>query len=493
MNSLVNIKHHGAVNGVTGSCHELILDNKNSVLIDCGLFQGAETSSDGAAAEKLEIEFPIENIRALLVTHCHIDHVGRIPYLLAAGFNGPIVCSKPTAMLLPLVLEDAIKIGFTRNTQLINRVLKKIKSQIIGVDYGKWKDLSHLLTTENLLLKTKYKPAGHILGSAYIECQVQKANENKNEKLNEKSKEKIIFSGDLGAPYTPLLPSPKSPYSCDRLIIESTYGDRLHGPRKNRTERLKSVIEHCLENNGVVLVPAFSVGRTQELLYELEHIIHQHNHKKEKGSNKGQGKASVNWDSIEIIVDSPMASEFTKYYRELSKYWDKEAKKRLKAKRHPLAFSQLTTIDSHEEHQMTLEYLATRKKPAIVIAASGMISGGRILNYVKRLIDDERTDILFVGYQANGTPGRDIQKYAPNVSGKGGYVIIDGKKYNIKAQVHTITGYSAHADQKDLINFVTRMRKKPKEIRIIHGDEEAKAALQKILKTACPKTDVIIP
>jgi len=479
MKSLVNIKHHGAVSGVTGSCHELVLDSQNSVLIDCGLFQGAETSPAGAKTEKLEIEFALDSVRALIVTHCHIDHVGRIPYLLIAGFNGPIICSRPTAILLPLVLEDAIKIGFTRNTQLIDRVVKKIKAQIVAVDYKRWYQIDNI--SGNSALKIKFKPAGHILGSAYIECAVTKVQEGKR---NEK--EKIIFSGDLGAPYTPLLPSPKSPYSCDRLVIESTYGDRLHGPRRNRSKRLQSVLEHCLKNKGVVLVPAFSIGRTQELLYELEHIIHRHTHKKTYDG--------VRWENIEIIVDSPMASEFTKHYRELSRYWDKEAKKRLSANRHPLAFNQLTTIDSHTDHKATVEYLSSRKKPAIVIAASGMISGGRILNYVKRLIEDDRTDILFVGYQANGTPGRDIQKYGSRNNAHGyGYVLIDGEKFIIKAQVHTITGYSAHADQKDLINFVTRMRKRPKEIRLIHGDEEAKTILQKKLIAVCPGVEVVIP
>ena len=395
--------------------------------------------------------------------------MGRIPYLLIAGFEGPIICSKPTALLLPLVLEDALKIGFTRNKQIIQQVMKKIKSQIVAVDYKKWHQVK--LSNDDSLLKIKFKQAGHILGSAYIECLVTK----------NKQKEKVIFSGDLGAPYTPLLPSPRSPYSCDRLIIESTYGDRLHGPRRNRTARLKAVIERCIENNGIVLIPAFSVGRTQELLYELEYIIHQYNNKKNKGK--------INWEGMEIIVDSPMASKFTEYYRELKKYWDKEAKKRLASKRHPLAFNQLTTIDSHDEHELTVDYLAKRKKPAIVIAASGMVSGGRILNYVKKLIEDEKTDILFVGYQANGTPGRDIQKYGP----KHGYVQLDGEKYDIKAQVHTISGYSAHADQKDLINFIARMRKKPKEIRIIHGDEDAKAALAKKLSVVCVDTEIIIP
>ncbi|HFE37737.1 MAG TPA: MBL fold metallo-hydrolase, partial [Gammaproteobacteria bacterium] len=157
MNPLTTIQHHGAINGVTGSCHELVLDENNSVLIDCGLFQGAETASDGAAAEHLQIDFSIKNVRALLVTHCHIDHVGRIPYLLIAGFNGPIICSKPTAILLPLVLEDAIKIGFTRNAQLIDRVMKKIKSQITGVDYHQWQDLSPLLSMDNVQLRSKFK------------------------------------------------------------------------------------------------------------------------------------------------------------------------------------------------------------------------------------------------------------------------------------------------------------------------------------------------
>ena len=463
----MDIKHHGAVNGVTGSCHELFIDDRHSVLIDCGLFQGAETSKDGASFEQMQVEFPINQVQALFITHCHIDHVGRIPYLFAAGFDGPIYCTKPTAELLPLVLEDALKIGFTRDKSLIQRALKKITSKIIGIDYKKWISLAG--ENNQPLLKAKFSPAGHILGSAYIQIESGKGNE----------KRRVVFSGDLGAPYTPLLPSPKSPYQADVLVIESTYGDRLHGPRRSRHQELKNIIEKCVADNGVVLIPAFSIGRTQELLYEFEHIIH---------SNKKKSNQTT-WDKIEIIVDSPLAAEFTDTYRKLKKYWDKEARRRRASGRHPLSFAQLTTINDHSEHTQTVTYLKKHQRPAIVIAASGMCAGGRIVNYLKALIEDSRTDILFVGYQAQGTPGREIQTWGP----RNGYVELDGKRYDINAGTHTISGYSAHADQQDLVNFVKRMRKKPAEIRIVHGDNEAKQTLKVKLKQLCPTARVVIP
>lgn len=456
----MQIHHHGAVNGVTGSCHELKINEHFGILIDCGLFQGAETSGKGASESKLEIDFPIEHIKALVVTHVHIDHVGRIPYLLAAGFDGPIYCSEPTAALLPLVLEDAVKIGFTRNRQLIERFLKVLKEKIIPIPYGAW----YLVSPE---LDIKLKPAGHILGSAYVECKVK----------SNAGRKKVIFSGDLGAPYSPLLSAPKAPYGCDVLIIESTYGDKEHESRKMRRKNLQAIIEKAVIDKGVVLIPAFSIGRTQELLYELESIIHQ---SKQQQTDKTK---SSPWNDIEIVIDSPLAAKFTKVYRELEPYWDKEARKRVKTGRHPLSFDQLTTIDDHQTHMNTVAYLEKTARPTIVIAASGMCAGGRILNYLKALLGDKRTDVLFVGYQAKGTPGHDIQKYGQKygqASGsKGGYATIDGKKYPIKAQVHTISGYSAHADQKNLLDFVKRMRNKPQEIRIVHGDDEAKHALKK--------------
>lgn len=464
------IVHHGAVKGVTGSCHELQLNTDNAVLIDCGLFQGAEASSRGAGFKHLEIEFSVKKIRALLVTHCHIDHVGRIPYLMAAGFEGPIYCSEPTAVLLPLVLEDAVKIGFSKEKHLIKKFIKLLASRIIAVPYGQWEKVP-LKKGFKGRLKIKFNRAGHILGSAYIQCDVKHAD----------NQQRITFSGDLGGPHTPLLPNPKPPKKTDVLVLESTYGDKNHENRKERKKQLKKLIIHCLKNKGAILIPAFSIGRTQELLYELEEIIFQ---------NKGKEiHQRMHWDDLEIIVDSPLASRFTEVYKKLKPFWDAEATAKVKQGRHPLSFEQLTTVDSHREHLATVERLKETAKPSIVLAASGMCAGGRIVNYLKALIEDKRTDILFVGYQAAGTTGRSIQHFAK----KHGHVKMDGKRYDINAGVYTLSGYSAHADQAALIRFVKRMHIKPKEIRLIHGDEDAKQVLQERLQRLIPESKVWIP
>jgi metallo-beta-lactamase family protein len=444
------------------------MDERNGVLVDCGLFQGAETSGEGAGAGHLEIDFPVGHIRALLVTHCHIDHVGRIPYLLAAGFEGPIYCSIPTGVLLPLVLEDALRVGFTRDRRLIGRVLKRIQGQIVPVAYRQWAEVP--LEDSRSRLEIKFQPAGHILGSAYIECRVR----------GEAESTKVVFSGDLGAPYAPLLPAPRPPYSADILVIESTYGDREHVSRRRRKARLKDIVEHCLENRGVMLIPAFSIGRTQELLYELEAIIHGH-------GAEAAARGMV-WEDVEIIVDSPLASRFTQVYRRLRPYWDKEARRRVAGGRHPLSFEQLTTIDTHADHKGAVQYLKKTARPSIVIAASGMCAGGRIVNYLKALIGDPRTDIVFVGYQARGTPGRAIQTYGP----RGGYVELDGHRYDIRAAIQSLSGYSAHADRSDLVNFARRMRRPPREVRLVHGDREAKAGLKAAL-IAAGMAGVVIP
>lgn len=451
---MIDIKHHGATTGVTGSCHELIVGNAG-VLIDCGLFQGEE-KGHGSDAHHLAIDFPIEHIRALIVTHVHIDHVGRIPYLLAAGFQGPIICSEPSAIMLPEILEDALKIGFTRDRALIERLLGLIRSRLVPVPYGQW----HSVFEESAAgLQVRLQRTGHILGSAYVECDARSG----------KARERIVFSGDLGAPHAPLLPEPKSPEKADRLVIESTYGDKDHEDRETRRYRLKAVLEHALADGGTVLVPAFSIGRTQELLYEIESLIAEFG-----DSPIGAGKPTLSWSSLEIVVDSPLAAEFTRIYDQLRPFWDDEATELIQEGRHPLSFEQLTVIDDHRDHLEAVEYLARTNRPCVVLAGSGMCAGGRVVNYLKAMLGDERNDVLFVGYQAVGTPGRDILTYGPG----GGWVELDGERYDIRAQVHQVGGYSAHAGQADLLRFVEGISLKPKEIRIVHGDAGAKRALR---------------
>lgn len=467
---MVSINHHGAVQGVTGSCHQMTLASGEALLVDCGMFQGAESA--GRELGENQIDFPLDNIKALVVTHCHIDHVGRIPFLLVAGFDGPIYATEATAHLLPLVIEDAIKVGVSRDKNLINKVLGRLRQLLKPILYDQWFEVDGLPKTRG-----RFRVAGHIMGSAYVEFDAQG--------------ERVLFSGDLGAPYSPLLPAPKSPYCADVVVIESTYGDKLHEGRKTRRKMLKSIIERCLRDRGTVLIPAFSIGRTQELLYEIEEIIHRDQLKKSSKIYKGANKttASSPWESIDVIVDSPLAAKFTAHYRDLSHLWDAEARKRLAANRHPLAFEQLITVESHEAHTKLVKHLKASGRPSIVIAASGMCAGGRIQNYLKALLPDTRTDVLFVGYQASGTPGRDIQKYGP----QGGYVFLDNERIDIRAGIHTISGYSAHADQADLINFIKRIYRKPTEIRVVHGDEDAKAILVKKLKVVVPGAKVWIP
>ncbi|MBK1850293.1 MBL fold metallo-hydrolase [Marinobacter sp. 1-4A] len=465
---MIDIIHHGATTGVTGSCHELTLDfgaapalernsanNTAGILVDCGLFQGQEKGSSASASD-LSIDFPIAHIRALVVTHVHIDHVGRIPYLLAAGFEGPIICSEPSALMLPEILEDALKIGFTRDKRLIDRVLELIRTRLVPVPYGQW----HPVFSEpNGSLSVRLQRAGHILGSAYVEC----------EAVSGEERERVVFSGDLGAPHAPLLQEPASPEQADRLVIESTYGDKDHESRETRRYRLKAILEHALADGGTVLIPAFSIGRTQELLYEIEGLIHEFRH--------DAVADGVVWEDLEIVVDSPLAAEFTSIYRKLKPFWNGEAAELIRQGRHPLSFEQLTVINSHEDHQNAVEYLARSHRPCVVLAGSGMCAGGRVVNYLKAMLGEARNDVLFVGYQAAGTPGRDILTYGP----QGGWVELDGERFDIRARVHQVGGYSAHAGQSDLIRFIEGIAKKPREIRVVHGDDSAKRAFKQCL------------
>lgn len=456
------ILHHGARDGVTGSCHQLFVEGRNSLLVDCGLFQGAETAPDGrSAADRLEIDFPLEGVGALVLTHVHIDHCGRLPWLLAAGFKGPILCSEPSARLLPTVLADAFAVGVSRDRALIERYLGKVEARIRALPYGKW----HLVyRSPDASCRIRLQRAGHILGSAYVECELSGG--------AWPQPLRVVFSGDLGAPHAPLLPAPRPPWRADVLVLETTYGDRVHENRRDRRARLQAVVEHALEDGGTVIVPAFSIGRTQELLYEFEDILHR--------QRLRPGPHAAAWGGLRIFLDSPLAQRFTALYRELQPFWDAEARARVRAGRQPLSYDQLVAIDSHEDHLANVRRLARSREPAVVIAASGMCAGGRVVNYLREMLGDPRHDVLFVGYQARGTPGHAIQAYGP----RGGYVELDGERVDIRAGIHTLSGYSAHADRDDLTRFVTRMRHLPGEVRLVHGEDGVRAEFARHLQEA---------
>ena len=432
----MKLTHHGAHEGVTGSCHQLNWGNGNGLLVDCGIFQGDEARKHPSP----EINFSLSGIESLLLTHVHIDHAGRLPYLLATGFDHPIFCSHPTAKLLPLVMEDALKIGFTRSRKLISRFLKKINRLLCPVDYDKWHPIAGSASI-------RLRPAGHVLGSTIFEVKLP-------------SGEVVVFTGDIGTGNDPLLRKPTSPPAADLLVLESTYGDKIHDASKNRQQALEDVLRRTLQDRGVTIIPAFSLGRTQAILYEMNGIFER--------LQEESGNSLLK--QVDVIVDSPLASRFTELYKSMKDYWGREAQHLMQTDDQPLVFENLTTVNSHREHKDTLAYLDKQKLPAIVIAGSGMCTGGRVLNYLKRFIANPTTDLVFVGYQASGTPGHLISRGCD-------WVRLNGRKYDVGATVHQMQGYSAHGDQSDLIGFVQNMANRPKRIRLVHGDYQPKLIL----------------
>lgn len=467
MHHYPTLTHHGATQGVTGSCHQLHLTPQASLLIDCGLEQGTDAPID---ANTQPLGFDTTGIQALIITHVHLDHVGRIPALLAAGYRGPIICSEPSAKLLPLVLEDAYRLSITNDPTQVERFIALLNHHIHPIPFETW----HPLTDhQNPTCRIRLQRAGHLLGSAYVECDMQYP--------GRPDTDRVVFSGDLGASGNPLLRPVQPPERADILVLESTYGDRLHGDRSDRQQRLEAVIDRALADHGTILIPAFSLGRTQELLYEIEGILHRKALlQSEEGRAPDDPLQAIDWSQLPVILDSPLAQRITQAYRDLHEYWNAEAQARLGEGRKPLGFRQLIKVEKHGQHQQVVNYLKSTGRPAIVIAGNGMCSGGRIVNYLKAMLGDPRHEVVFVGYQAKGTPGAVIQAS----EGASGFVNIDldAHVYEIRAKVITLNGYSGHADQDGLLRFVTEMAQWPARIQLVHGEAPAKRVLADKLK-----------
>jgi len=429
--------HLGGERCVTGSCH-LVQTNGINLLTDCGSVQGEDQAlpMDGWPVKPSQIDF-------LFLSHAHIDHVGRIPELIRKGFKGEILTTHPTKNLLLPMLEDAMALGNPEEKEAAS-LLRTIDEFSWGFEYGQAFNLRKGV-------RFSFYQAGHILGSSFIFFE------------SEFPRNSILFSGDLGCKHTPLVPDPDPPPSCDLLILESTYGDRTHETRERRIEALGKVLAHALSDGGKVFIPAFALGRTQEVLYDLDRLFSDRFYQKQFPDLTARG-------GIPVVLDSPLGSKLTKIASSFSGYWDNEAKGLLDYGDDPMKFDHLYVAESHKAHLRLLDHPG----PLVVIAGSGMCTGGRIVDHLKIGIEDPRNDILFVGYNARGAPGREIQEAATQ---KRGYVTLDGKKCRLQAGVHTLSGYSAHADQKELMEWVKLMPDKPRSIKLVHGEPSAQKTL----------------
>jgi metallo-beta-lactamase family protein len=411
------ISHLGAKDCVTGSCHLVQThpgsDASINILVDCGTAYGKDP-----VLPFDQFPVPVDKIDYLFLTHAHIDHIGRVPDLIEAGFRGEIICTHATKALLTPMLHDALSFWSRTDTDA-----RQLENSIADLSWG-------FELHETFMLKQgitfKLSNAGHILGSCFILFTFPMGDDNAY---------RVIFSGDLGSTDTPILPDPDTPETCDLLILESTYGNRTHPDRKGRVEALRKLLDKALADKGIVYIPAFSLGRTQELLYELDKI----------------------GPKVPVFVDSPLGLKITKIYSSLEEFWDKESRDLQSKGDHPFDFKGLYAVERYQDHKKLLDV----KGPAIIIAGSGMCTGGRIVDHLKYGLEDPANDIFFVGYQSKGTPGRKmIEKIIP-----------------VKADIHTLSAYSAHADQRMLVNWVQSMPEPPTEIRLVHGEDEARDAL----------------
>ena len=428
--------HLGGETCVTGSCHYLQLQGIH-ILVDCGITQGSDRNTDPSV-------WPVKpsDIDFIFLTHAHVDHTGLLPRLIAEGFAGEVICSHPTKALIIPMLNDAMRFD-TLSQATRDRIAQQIDALSWGFEYNQPFDLKRGITFQLGL-------AGHILGSCFIRLESTRDNYS------------LLFSGDLGNHDTPLLPDPDTPDSADLLILESTYGNRRHADRSQRIAQLATVLAHCLADGGKVIIPAFALGRTQEILYELDRIAADPAHHQSIPSRPTQPLPPV-------FVDSPLGLDITTTYDELRAYWDQEARALLTSGDHPLKFKGLFAVQHHYHHELLLSV----NGPAIIIAGSGMCTGGRIINHLAHGIEDPRNDILFVGYTAAGTPGRAIQQQAA----RNGTVLLDGLERTVRAGVHTLSGYSAHADQQGLLEWVAAMPQRPQTIKLVHGEATARCAL----------------
>lgn len=417
----------GASEEVTGSNY--LLETANTkILIDCGLLQGGRFVNP---ENYQPFPFDAKSIDAVFVTHAHIDHTGKIPKLYKEGFRGAIYSTAPTKDFSEQLLIDSEHL--LRRDAMEQHVEPIYSLDDINHSMKLWKEVGYHEKVHLKDFEIEFFDAGHILGSSFIVV------------TEKESGKRIAFSGDLGNQPAPLVKDTEQVEDIDYLLVESTYGDRVHDNPATRKDRLEDVIEDAMRLKGVLLIPAFAMERTQELLYELNSLV-------EQGRVPG----------APVYVDSPLAIKLTALYKKYSQdpmYFDEEAVKEATEGKEFFDFPRLHFTLTTEQSKSINEAPA----PKIIIAGSGMSNGGRILHHELRYLPDPNTTILFIGYQAKGTLGRTILDGAKVVR-------IMGEEVPVRCNMATISGYSAHADQPLLLQWIAPMRRSLKKIFVIHGD-----------------------
>ncbi len=457
----MKIQFCGATTGVTGSCH-LITTANHKVLLDCGQFQG------GKAQEELNYEpFPFDpaEIEYLVLSHAHIDHCGRIPLLVKRGFKGQIYCTDATADLLGIMLLDSGHIH-EQEAEWQNRKNSRAGRPLVEPLYTE-KDaeeslkfvkpvLYNQLVELNDEVRICFNDAGHILGSGEIEIFVSE----KVEGSSEVRASKIVFSGDLGVMDRPILRNPTIIKKADYVIMETTYGNRNHPDNAMDVNHLVDIICETAARGGNSVIPSFAVGRTQELIFELNRIY-------EDPSDPRQEQLS----KIKVYVDSPMAAAATEVFKKNAQVFDEETKDYISKGENPLEFPNLKFTQSTEESQ----WLNIDREPKVIISASGMCEAGRIRHHLKHNLWDARNSIIFVGYQAEGTLGRGIIDGEKEVQ-------LFGETVQVNAKIHNLEGFSGHADMNGLLGWLKGFQKLPKQLFLVHGEPEVKIEFAKTVK-----------
>ena len=455
----MNITFLGAAKTVTGS-NFLVEAAGKKFLVDCGMYQG-KASQEMENAEAFL--YNPDEIDFMLLTHAHIDHSGRIPKLYNEGFRGPIYAHRATVDLCSIMLPDSGHIQETeiewKNRKRIRAGLEPLPPLYTAEDAARCMEIFNGIEYDKIIevaenIQVRFNDAGHMLGSAIIEIWVTE---------NGKT-EKIVFSGDIGNNDIPLLDSPTMIDSADYLIMESTYGSRLHIRNDDKAKLFLDIVSETLDKGGRVIIPSFAVGRTQEILYEIDKIKETHMDDEDFQRKYEQLMKTP------VFVDSPLAISATEIFKKNTDLFEEEIQEKLKIGDHPLEFPGLRFTRTADESKT----LNDAYYPSIIISASGMCDIGRIKHHLKHNLWNPSSTILFVGYQAPGTLGRTIVDGADKVR-------IFGEEITVNARIEYIEGYSGHADQEWLMNFVYSFLKKPKHIFLVHGEEDSQEVLKKLI------------